>query len=70
MDDATRKALLDAYGQLMHAASLIKKLLNNEKPQVVASRDLRHASIAGVVTPEILQRSADAPALRDEPVEA
>lgn len=65
MDEATRKALRDAHSQLMSAAALIKRLLEDGKPQRVTTQDLRCASIAGIVTPEILQKSADVPAGRD-----
>lgn len=58
MDEATRKALEDAYSQLMRAAKNIRRLLDGEQTQRVAACDLQHANIA-VSLPEIVQRLAD-----------
>ena len=65
MDEATYKVLRNAHSQLLSAAAMIKRLLDDDKPQRVTTQDLRCANIAGVVTTEILQKSADTPAQRD-----
>ena len=58
MDEATRKALEDAYSQLMRAAKNIRRLLDGE-PARVSPLELHCASIAGVVVPEIMPKTAD-----------
>jgi hypothetical protein len=65
MDEATRKALEDAYSQLMRAAKNIRRLLDGETSQRLAQCDLHHASIAGVMLPDIVQKPADASSRRD-----
>lgn len=65
MDETTRKALEDAYSQLMRAAKNIRRLLDGEPAQRIAACDLHHAGIAGVLSPEIMQKTADAQGLHD-----
>ena len=59
MDEATRKALEDAYSQLMRAAKNIRRLLDGEPAQMLNACDLQRASIAGVILPEIMPKAAD-----------
>ncbi len=65
MDEPTRKALEDAYSQLMRAAKNIRRLLDGDVSQRVTPCDLQHASIAGVLLPEIMQKPADVQRQRD-----
>lgn len=65
MDEATRKALEDAYSQLMRAAKNIRRLLDGETAQRVTPCDLQHASIAGVMLPEIMQKPVDGQGRRE-----
>lgn len=59
MDEATRKALEDAYSQMMRAAKNIRRLLDGEPAQMLNACDLPRASIAGVMLPEIMPKMAD-----------
>jgi hypothetical protein len=57
MDAETRKALEDAYSQLMRSAATIRRLLNDDKPATIGASDLRR--------PNVSVSSADLQRLRD-----
>ena len=50
MDEQTRKALTDAYANLMRSSKIIKALLDGDKPQRVTPAELRNADVAGAAT--------------------
>lgn len=57
MDEQTRKALEDAYSQLMRAGAIIRRMLNDDKPATITPSDLRR--------PNVSVSSADLQRLRD-----
>lgn len=57
MDEQTRKALEDAYSQLMRAGAIIRRMLADDKPATITPSDLRRPNVS--VSNADLQRLRD-----------
>lgn len=65
MDEATRKELETCLRTLLREASRIRQLLDGDTTKRVVACNLQNASIAGIMTTEILQKPADTQSAHD-----